>query len=392
MTSDAPTTRATGRPVTAMAIAVIGAIVLAVGFIVEPARTAAAYLTAYTTAIGVVLGALAMVMIAQLTRATWFVVLRREAEQIIATLPALAALFIPVLLSMHVLYPWTHPETLPPAARALVDAKAGYLNVPFFFVRAIIYFVVWIGLAELIRRRSLAQDRDEQPGPRPLYGVSAWGLPLYALTISFAAFDWLMSLTPTWYSTIYGVYFFAGGMVGAMGFLIVLTEHARRRGELTDVVATDHLHALAKVTLTFVLFWTYIGFSQLIVIWSGNIPAEVVWYRARVAGGWAALAGVLVFGQFALPFCALVVRSFKRSFVLMMILGVWLTVVHYLDVYWVTIPAGANGHVAQVWTDAGALLFVGGVTAATWALRRRGERTAPVGDPRFHASLEYRAD
>ena len=392
MIYDAPTTRAAGLPVTSIAIAVIGAIVLVIGFIVEPARTAVAYLAAYATIVSVVLGALAMVMIAQLTRATWFVVLRREAEQVIATLPVLALLFIPVLLSMHWLYPWTHPETLSAHDRALVDAKSGYLNVPFFIIRTIIYFVVWIGLAELIRRRSLAQDRGDDPGQRPLYAVSAWGTPLYALTISFAAFDWLMSLTPAWYSTIYGVYFFAGGMVGAMGLLIVLTEHARRHGELTDVVATDHLHALAKVTLTFVLFWTYIGFSQLIVIWSGNIPDEVVWYHARVAGGWAVLAGVLVFGQFALPFCALVLRWVKRSFVLMTILGIWLSVVHYLDVYWMTLPAAANGHVAQVWTDAGALLFVIGVTAAAWAIRRRGERTVPVGDPRLPASLEYRAD
>jgi len=391
MIEDVPTTRTAGRPTVSIALAVIGAIVLIIGFIVMPARTAAAYLAAYATALGMALGALAMVMIAQVTRATWFVVLRREAEQVAATLPALAVLLIPVLLAMHVLYPWTHAESLSAADRALLDSKSGYLNVPFFIIRAIIYFAVWILLAELIRRRSLRQDRTD--GERlPLYGVSAWGLPLFALTITFAAFDWLMSLTPTWYSTIYGVYFFAGAMVGTMALLILLTEHARRRGELTDVIATDHLHALAKVTLTFILFWTYIGFSQLIVIWSGNIPAEVTWYGVRVQGGWAALAGVLVFGHFALPFCALVVRAVKRSFVLMTALGFWLCAMHYLDVYWVTIPSAAHGHAAQIWTDAGALLFIGGVTAATWAVRRRGERTVPVGDPRLPASLEYRTE
>jgi len=374
-----------------IAATVIGALVCLVGLLVDPRRTAAAYLVAYVAVLAVALGALAMIMIARVTAATWFVALRRQAEQVVAVLPALAVLFVPLLAAVGALYPWTHPDLLATAVRHKVQAKAGYLNVPFFIVRAALYWAVWIVLGELLRRASLAeagaggQDRSHR-----MYVISAVGLPLFALATSFAAFDWMMSLAPAWYSTVYGVDYFAGGMVGALALLALLVARGHRRGELTDAVSTEHLHALGKLLLTFVLFWVYIGFSQLIVIWSAEIPAEAAWYRVRMNGGWWWLGAVLVAGHFVIPFCALLLRAVKRSMMAMTGLAALLLAMHYVDLYWIVMPDA--GWTTAVWLDAGALLFIGGASSLAWSVRRRGEVGLPLGDPLLAASLNYHTD
>jgi hypothetical protein len=378
-------------PVLAIVATVLGALACTVGLLVDVRRTAAAYLVAYVAVLAVALGALAMIMIARVTAATWFVALRRQAEQVVAVLPVLAVLFIPLLLSLGVLYPWTHVEALGEELRARVEAKSAYLNVPFFVIRAVMYWAVWLVLGELLCRTSLREARAEQEGrSRRSYLLSAVGLPLFALATSFASFDWMMSLAPGWYSTIYGVNYFAGAMVGALALLALFVARGHWRGELTDDIGAEHLHALAKLLLTFVLFWVYIGFSQLIVVWSAGIPREAVWYRVRMNGGWWWLGAVLVGGHFVVPFCALLVRAVKRSMIAMSALGVLLLAMHYLDLYWIVMPDA--GWTSAVWLDAGALLFVGGVTSLAWALRRRGEAPVPLGDPLLAASLDYRND
>jgi hypothetical protein len=384
-----------GRPSSlSIGTTAIGAVLMLAGAIVDPPRAAAAYLTAYVSCLAVVLGALAMIMIAHVTTATWFVALRRQAEQIVATLPLFAVLLIPLLIITPALYPWARADAaIDPLLRGVIHAKAAYLNRPFFVVRAIIYFATWIWLGSTLRRASLAQDRgDSRDIERRLMVVCSVGLVAFALTVSFAAFDWMMSLTPAWYSTIYGVYYFAGGMVGALALLAVIIARERRRGILPADVGADHFHALAKLLITFVLFWVYIGFSQLIVIWSAEIPAERVWYVPRMRGGWEALGALLVVGHFALPFCALLVRAIKRSALAMTCIGLWLLLMHYFDVYWVVMPDAPRGSGWGYWIDAGALLLIGGLGSMTWAMRRTAEPAIPIGDPRISESLEYSTD
>jgi len=373
--------------------ATLGAVLCGIGIIVDPTRLAAAYLVAYVSCLAVVLGTLALVMIARVTGATWFVVLRRLAEEVVATLPAFAVLVLPILLGVHVLYPWAaHAPSPAPDVREAIVAKGAYLNVPFFVIRSIVYLATWIALGEALRRTSLAQDRgDSIEIERRSTTLSAAGLVAFALTTSFAAFDWMMSLTPAWYSTIYGVDYFAGAMVGALSLLAVLAVRARWRGELPEAVGANQLHALAKLLLTFVLFWVYIGFSQLIVIWSAEIPAERVWYAVRMRGGWYALGAVIVAGHFVIPFCALLIRAVKRSPIAMTTVGIVLLLMHYLDIYWMLMPSAPHGRNwgGGYWLDLGALLLVGGVASSVWALRRAHEPPMPVGDPELAASLLY---
>jgi len=372
-------------------VAAIGAVLCIIGLVVDPARTASAYLVAYISCLAVVLGALAMIMIARVTAATWFVALRRQAEQIVATLPAFAVLLIPILVATPLLYSWTRPDTrLEPVMRAVVQAKVAYLNIPFFVARAVVYMLVWIGLGEMLRRTSLEQDRGDSVAiERRMRAMSAVGLIAFAITVSFAAFDWMMSLRPTWYSTIYGVDYFAGAMVGALALLAVLIARGRWRGELPDTVGAGHLHALAKLLITFVLFWVYIGFSQFIVIWSAEIPVERAWYVVRTRGAWNALAGVIITGHFVLPFVVLLVRAFKRSTLAMALLGAWLLAMHYLDAYWVVMPDAPRGNVVAPWLDLGAVMFIAGVASATWSIRSAGDPSVVRGDPLVTASLAY---
>jgi hypothetical protein len=382
----------TRLPVVPAGAVLSGLVLCLVGAMTDVRRAAAAYLVAYVAGLGVALGALAMIMIARLTAATWFVALRRQAEHIAATLPALAVLFLPVLLAVRILYPWALPAHS--AARdAAVAAKSAYLNLPFFVIRAIVYWAIWIGFSLALRRASLAQDAGDSPViERRLRMLSAIGIVAFGLSITFAAFDWMMSLAPTWYSTIYGVDYFAGAMVGGLALLAIVVARGRRSGELPDDVGVEHMHALAKLLLTFVLFWVYIGFSQFIVIWSAEIPIESTWYVTRTRGGWSALGAVLVLGHFVLPFCLLVLRAVKRSIGGMALLGGWLLVMHYLDCYWVVMPDasrlsmhGIFGHVL----DLGAVLLVGGVGALAWGGRRAGEPAIARGDPEIEASLDY---
>jgi hypothetical protein len=375
-------------PVRALVAAAVGAVCLIVGFAIAPSRTAAAYLVAYAACAGIALGALALVMIARVTAAHWFVALRRQAEQVMATLPAVALLLLPILLAYRVLYPWA-TDAADAATRSAIHAKVAYLNAPFFFVRSVVYVGVWTALGEMLRRASLAQDNGDRDAARRMYVSAAVGLVAFAFTVSFASFDWFMSLAPLWYSTIYGVSFFAGAMVGGLALLTLIVAMQRHRGALPVGIGHDHFHALAKLLLTFVLFWVYIGFAQLIVIWSAALPVERTWYVVRMHGGWRVLAGVILVGHFAVPFCALLVRSLKRSVAAMSALATLLLVMHYADVYWTVMPDAPFhsgwGYVA----DAGALLFIGGIMSAVWSWRRVGEPNVPVGDPLLETSLEY---
>ncbi|MCB1034047.1 MAG: quinol:cytochrome C oxidoreductase [Acidobacteria bacterium] len=346
------------------------------------------YLTSFVFWLSLALGALIFVLIQYATRAGWSVVVRRLAEHTMATLPLFAVLFVPIAFGLHDLFHWSHADLV--AEDPLLMKKSGYLNASFFYFRAVLYFAVWSGLALWFRRRSLIQDLSKDPlTTRLLQSVSAPGIVLFGVTMTFASFDWLMSLDPHWYSTAFGVYFFAGCFLAIHAVLILLSLGLQSRRILPGVVTFEHFHDLGKMLFAFVVFWAYIGFSQFMLIWYANIPEETLWYQERLQHGWYAVTVALAVGHFALPFFFLLLRDVKRRRGTLRLAALWLLAVHFLDIYWIVMPTLHQHGVKLSPMDLTAFLGIGGLfCAALGVLMRRGA-LVPIGDPRLVESLSF---
>jgi hypothetical protein len=372
-----------------LALAALGVVGLGIGAFLAPQQLFPAYLAAYAYAVSTALGALIFLMIGHAMNAGWPVLLRRLTETVVASLPLLALLFIPILFGLHLLYPWIEPEALSDeVARHLVLAKRPYLNVPSFLIRAAVYLVVWVVIGELLRRWSLARDTDPRADvDRRIRAVSAGALPLVALTFSFAGFDWLMSLTPTWFSTLYPVYWFAGGFVAALALLTVLTFAAQRAGLLPEVTVF-HYYALGRMLLAFVIFWAYAAYFQFFLIWLAHRPEEITFYIERVRGPWYPATVVLIVVQFIVPFFALLSYRLKHRPPLLATVAAWVFVAHYLDVHWLVTPT-FRPNMPYHWLDLAALLAVGGACTAFSLSRLRGHAVVPVHDPALPRAIAY---
>jgi hypothetical protein len=378
----------------AMIAGILGLVLVAIGVTIEPRRALAAYVFGYATVFTIVVGALIQVMLSHVTGARWFTVLRRLTLDVTGAIPVLALLAIPLLAGVRVLYPWADPAALPADARALIARKAAWLNVPFFIARSVLYLVAWIVVAWALRRSAHAQDHAlgdrAVRAARRLRRLSAIGLVVVALTLTFAAFDWLMSLEPTWYSTIYGVYVFAGGYLAALA-LVAVVGYVASRGTtaMGGAVTSEHFGALGQLLLTFVIFWAYIACAQYLIIWIGDIPREVSWYAVRTSGSWAVLALIVGIGQFVIPLVLLLPRGLKRRPAFLAALAGWLLAMHLLELYWMVLPAIDPAGVNLSWVDVAALLMIGGFALAAACWRARGDPALPLGDPYLAGALRY---
>ena len=373
-----------------LGLALLGALLLVAGAIVDRRRFFFSYLAAYAYAVSVAVGALLFLMTCNAMRAGWPVAVRRLIEVIVGALPLLAVLFAPLLFGLDILYPWLDPASIPDEhARELVRHKAPYLNLPFFLIRTAVYFAIWIGVAALLRRWSLRQDDDPArgAGDRP-QALSAGALPLAGLALSFAAFDWLMSLDQTWVSTMFPVYYFAGGFVSAIALLTVLTYAADRAGLLPGI-NESHYYALGRLLFAFTIFWGYAAYFQLMLIWLANLPGEVQFYTRRSRGPWEAVSAALAFAQLVIPFFVLLSYRVKRNPALLAAVGAWILAAHYIDLHWLVVPEHAPRGFPYHWIDLGALLAIGGASAAFAALRLRGRRLVPINDPELPRALRY---
>ncbi len=370
-------------------VAVLGfAASFALGAAAGSARFYQAYLVNYAFFLSLSLGALFFVLIQHVTGATWSVVVRRLAETLAANLPWLGLLAVPVLLGMRQLYPWSDPVHV--AHDALLTAKAPYLNPGFFIVRLAVYFLVWTWLSLYYFRRSCAQDATgDVAHTHGMQRLSGPGLVLFAVTVSFASFDLLMSLNPHWFSTIFGVYFFAGSAVSCFALLALWARLLQRGGLLTRAITREHYHDLGKLVFAFIVFWAYIAFSQYLLIWYANIPEETGWYLARQTGGWTAVTVLLLFGHFFAPFLGLLSRYPKRQMLLLMPGALWVLLMHWVDLYWLVMPGFSPGRVPLHLLDLTLFLGLGGLSASLILLRLRGRSVIPERDPRLAASLEF---
>ena len=349
-------------PAVGAACAALGALACAVLAIGNPRQFFFSWLVSFLFFLSLALGALFFVLIQYAAQGGWGIVLRRIGETTFATVPAMAALFLPLLLGLHDLYSWS----VPGAAEhdALLRWKAPYLNVPFFLIRAAIYFGVWSFIALAYYRGSRRQDVTGDPAVSArLRRFAGPAIIVLALTTAFASIDWIMSLTPHWYSTIFGVYFFSGAFVGFIALLSVLAVAMRRAGLLDAIVTVEHLHDIGKLLFAFTAFWAYIAFSQFFLIWYGNLPEETIWYRARLEGSWKLVSIMLMAGHFGVPFFYLMGRTVKRTEWTLALGGVWLLAMHFVDLYWQVMPTLHPEGVRPSMLDAAAFVAVGALSA-----------------------------
>lgn len=357
-------------------------------------RFAFTYLVSYTYFLSLGLGALCLVLVSHLTRAGWNVVWRRLAEIMGATLPCWGLMFLPILgfllFGGGMLFHWNDPEVV--RNDPLIQEKVPYLNAGFFTVRAAIYLTVWAWLGSYYYRNSRLQDRS---GEKELtLRMQKWSGPaliLFGFTVTFASFDWMMSLDAHWFSTIFGVYFFGGSAMGAIAALILAAQFLQHRGLLKESITVEHYHDLGKLLFGFVFFWGYIAFSQYMLIWYANIPEETQWFLVRQTGGWAGISLILLVGHFLLPFAGLMSRHVRRHRMLLAGWSAWLLVMHWLDLYWLIMPQlskGAGPSFGLV--DLCCLIGLGCLYASTVLWATGDHALIAVRDPRLAESLAFK--
>jgi hypothetical protein len=305
-----------------------------------------------------------------LTGGMWGLAIRRLSEAAFMALPVVALLFAPILFGMHDLFPWSRPDAIQTPAWV---HKHAYLNTPFFAIRTMFYFAAVITMALLLRRWSTQQDEGSPLAARRLRVLSGGGLVLYVLCMNFASTDWVMSLEPEWYSTIFVVIFMAGQFLSALALMTALLAVFSGHGSLAESLPTKVFHDLGKMLLAFVIFWIYVSFSQFLVIWSGNLPKEISWYLHRSAGGWQWVALVLMLSQFFIPFALLLSRDAKRQKFRLAMIAVLIVVASVLNIFWLVAPSFHPTRCSVHWMDLAELLALGGIWSFTFIffLKRR---------------------
>jgi hypothetical protein len=356
----------------ALVAGALGVLALLAGAFVSPEQFFRSYLYGYVYWVGFGIGCLGIVMIYHLTGGGWGVAIRRLLEAGAGTLPLMAVLFVPLLFGLHDIYEWTHTDVM--TADEVLRLKMPYLNAPFFIARAAVYFAAWTALVYFLTRWSDEQDRTGDPSfAISMRKLSGAGIVLLAFTVTFAVFDWVMSLDPHWFSTIFGMLFLAGQGLGAMAFVIAIAYLLSRRAEFARVLAPTILNDLGNLLLAFVMVWAYLSFSQLLIIWAGNLPEEIPWYLNRIAGGWNVIAMALAVFYFAVPFFVLLSRNNKRQHRRLATIAAAIVVVRLLDVFFLIMPEFYKGKLGVHWLDVAAIVGIGGlwITMFLWRLGAR---------------------
>jgi len=381
-----------GRPtiVVAATIAVLGAIGTAIGLAIEPRRGFAAYLAAWCTVAFVAIGGYVVLLIGYAANARWPAAVRRLGEAAAASLPVLALLFVPMLVAMSRVWPWVSPS--PEHAHA-VAVKAAYLSPAFFTLRALGYFALLIVPAELLRRWSRRRDAAPEPQAPPGVdrldrerGLAAAILPVTGLVLTFAAFDWLMSLQPDWWSSAFGFYVITGAMQAGLAATAVLAWLGVATGAMP--LAPPHFRAIGRLLHAFTILWAYIAYFQAMLIQIANLPREVTFYIARLGDGWQIITIALAIARFVVPFVLLFSRRLKQRAGYIAGIAFVILFGQYLDMWWLVVPRVARAPVPS-WTDLCALAAIGGAAVAVAAWRTRGASLLPIGDPYLDAAMAY---
>jgi hypothetical protein len=368
-------------------IGVIGLIITIAGYFIDHDQFWRAYLTGFLFWNGIALGGLGMLMLQYLTGGTWGVVTRRVFEAAARTVfPLGAVLFLPLLLGAHSLYHWTHKEAV--ERDPILQHKSAYLNIPFFTGRAILYFAVWAFLSMTLAK--LAKQHDDTGNHSFRQRMADWSGPgflAYGLTASFAAFDWIMSLDPHWYSTIYGLLLIAGQGIAVIAFTILMATALSQRDPMTNVFQAHHFHDLGKLLFALIMIWAYFSYSQLVIIWSGNLPEEIPWYLRRFNSNWKYLGWGLLLFHFAVPFSILLSKNLKKNARRLVVIAALMMLMRLFDLIWLIAPEFKEGHLGGAWMYLAAPIGVGGIWLWFFFRNLQSRALLPVNDPQFEQAL-----
>jgi hypothetical protein len=382
----------------ALVAGLVGLALCALGFFIDRDHFFRSWLSAYLLFLGIALGSMALLMIQHLSGGAWGV-FRRVFEASSRTLPFLALLFLPVVLGMSRLYPWTHADLV--QQDVVLRHKALYLNVPFFLIRALVYFVGWIVIAWTMSRLSRRQDEGDMSVNVRIQYVAGGGIVFYAFTATLAAIDWIMSINPHWYSTLFGFIFVGGQGLSALAFTIVVSTYLAHREPMASILRPTHFHDLGKLSLAFVMLWAYFNFSQYMLTYAANLVEEIPYFIARISHGWQYLALFLVIFQFAVPFLLLLSRDLKRNPHRLLWVALALIVIRYIDLFMLVAPefdsSGVNVHMLPGehessfyvhWLDLGAPLAIGGLWLWMFFTQLAQRPLLAFGDPYLREALE----
>jgi hypothetical protein len=371
----------------ALLVGAAGLVLSAVGYVMNAEQFFHSYLVAFAFWTSIGLGAMFFTLIHHLVGATWSIVLRRIAEALMVTLPVMIVFFVPLIFGFHHLYEWSRPEVM--SEDSLLKEKAGYLNTNFFIIRTVVYFLIWFVVGRILYKFSVKQDSGDHSSDDNMRRFSAPGMILFALSLTYAAYDWIMSLQPHWYSTIFGVWYFAGSFLAVLSFLVIFGLYLRKKEILAESITVEHYHDLGKFLFAFTIFWSYISFSQFFLIWYANMPEETIFYLRRWEGSWMYVSLFQIAGHLMIPFAVLIPRVTKRNFTALKIIALWILFCHWVDLYWNIMPNYSKTGIELSWIDAATMLGIGGIFVWFFWKRYTAEALIAAKDPNFEASLHF---
>lgn len=368
-------------------VALVSWLALAAGFATNREQFQFSYLVAFAYFVSLALGAMFYVMVQHLTGSAWSVTVRRLMENIMRTIPVALILVLPVIFGTHYMYEWTHAAA---AKDPVLSKKLGFLNDQWFMIRTFIVLGLWSLFAW--RLYAISRAQDDNGSLKHTQAAERWsapGLLMLFLTASLAAYDWVMSLDPHWYSTMFGVAFLSGGALAFMAALILICLGLRSAGYLENSVKEEHYHDLGKWLFALTVFWAYVTFSQYMLIWYSNLPEEVAWFQRRLAGGWYNWRPFLIFAHFFIPFFALMPRASKRNLKVLGFFAGYMMLMHYFDLYWQIMPVLHSKGPQVSWMDPVAFVAVGSAFGLVFWSGLRKKPLVPVGDPRLDQCLAF---
>jgi hypothetical protein len=386
----------------ALIVGVIGLIAGAIGAVMNLDQFFMSWLIGFLFCLSLSLGCLALLMLQHISGGQWGMVGRRVFEAGSRMLPVMALLFVPLLFGLPKVFVWAQPEAV--AASHVVEMKTAYLNVSFFVIRAIVYFLFWMLCMVLLNRWSAEQDSGQAVSKVDsirFRKVSAPGLLFLVITVTFASVDWVMSLEPEWFSTIFGLLTIAGYGLTGIAFTIVVLATIDRDRPAGSLLTPRHFHDFGKLLLAFTMLWAYLSFSQFLIIWSGNLPEEIPWYIARIRGSWGAVAILLVVGHFFLPFALLLSADLKKRSGLLAKVAIFILVMRLMDLIWYVAPAfrhmapqGAGGTPSMIpmhWMDIAIPVGLTGLWVFLFVRQLRTRSLFPMNDPYLKEAFAHDA-